>query len=250
LLGFLAPVWLMYDEHYRSVVEQDYKSLPESLRGRPPDRKLRLFACAVCRCLWDRLTDSRCRRAVEAAERFADDPSRGAELLVAQAEAAEAQRAWTAACEAAFPDTLQGRLDRHRGLHPERAVLEAVRWAAGTAPGLDIEGAAAYLWWAHARTGSENQAAAFVRYADLLREVFGNPFRRVPVEPGWLRWNQSSVPGLARRIYDERAFRDLPILADLLEDAGCDNAVLLAHFRSGGLHVRGCWALDVALDEG
>jgi hypothetical protein len=248
MLVFLAPAWLVYDENYRSVVQQDYQSLPGSLRGQPPDRKLRLFACAFCRCHWGRLTDPRCRRAVEAAERFADDPSRGAELLSAQAEAAEAHRAWVAAWEAAL--TLQGKLHRVRGLHPERAVIEAVRWAAGSTPGLDIERVAAYLWSAHAGTCLDDQVAALGRYADLLREVFGNPFRLVPVEADWLRWNHSSVPALARRIYGERAFHDLPILADALEEAGCDNAELLAHCRGGGPHVRGCWALDVVLGKG
>jgi hypothetical protein len=248
MLVFLAPVWLVHDEHYRSVVQQDYQSLPGFLRGRPPDRKLRLFACAFCRCHWGRLTDPRCRRTVEAAERFADDPSRGAELLAAQAEAAEAHRAWVTAWEAAL--ILQGKLNRRRGLHAERAVIEAVQWAAGSAPGLDIERAYAYLWCAHAGTGSDEQVAALGRYADLLREVFGNPFRLVAVEPDRLRWNHGSVPALARRIYGEGAFHDLPILADALEDAGCDNADLLAHCRGGGPHVRGCWALDLVLGKG
>jgi hypothetical protein len=49
---------------------------------------------------------------------------------------------------------------------------------------------------------------------------------------------------LARAVYDERAFDRLPILADALEEAGCDSAELLAHCRNSGPHVRGCWAVD------
>src|SRR5205823_8776844 len=63
-------------------------------------------------------------------------------------------------------------------------------------------------------------------YARLVRDVFGNPFRPVAVDPAWLT---STVVGLARGIYDERAFDRLPILADAMQDAGCDHADVLAH---------------------
>ena len=46
---------------------------------------------------------------------------------------------------------------------------------------------------------------------------------------------------------EERAFDRLPILADALEDAGCDNADILNHCRSAGPHVRGCWVVDLVL---
>jgi hypothetical protein len=39
----------------------------------------------------------------------------------------------------------------------------------------------------------------------------------------------------------------MPVLGDALEEAGCDTADLLAHFRGPGPHVRGCWALDMVL---
>jgi len=50
-------------------------------------------------------------------------------------------------------------------------------------------------------------------------------------------------------IYDERAFHLPPILADALEDAGCDNADILAHCRGPGPHVRGCWVVDLLLGK-
>jgi hypothetical protein len=49
--------------------------------------------------------------------------------------------------------------------------------------------------------------------------------------------------------YDERAFERLPILADALMDAGCDNADILAHCRGPGPHERGCWAVDLILGK-
>jgi hypothetical protein len=61
--------------------------------------------------------------------------------------------------------------------------------------------------------------------------------------------NHGTVPAIARRIYDERASHDMPIVADALEDAGCTDADLLAHCRAGGPHVRGCWAVDLLLGK-
>ena len=74
----------------------------------------------------------------------------------------------------------------------------------------------------------------------LRRGPGPNPFRPAPaVDPRWLSWNDGTVAKLARAVYDERRFADLPILADALEDAGCTDAAVLAHCRSRGEHVRG-----------
>jgi hypothetical protein len=78
----------------------------------------------------------------------------------------------------------------------------------------------------------------------LVQEVFGNPFRRRRFRRDW---RTPDVQTLAAGIDAEGAFERLPILADALEDAGCTDAVLLAHLRQPGGHVLGCWALDRAL---
>jgi hypothetical protein len=40
------------------------------------------------------------------------------------------------------------------------------------------------------------------------------------------------------------------ILADALQDAGCDNDDILNHCRDANVtHVRGCWVVDLALDK-
>jgi hypothetical protein len=83
--------------------------------------------------------------------------------------------------------------------------------------------------------------------ACLVHEIFGNPFRPMVLDPDWLTWNDGCVRNLAQGIYDARRFRELPILADALEDAGCTAIDLLAHLRNGLRHFRGCWALDVLL---
>jgi hypothetical protein len=89
----------------------------------------------------------------------------------------------------------------------------------------------------------------------LIRDVFGNPFRPAPIfDTAWLAWQEGAVANLARAAYDERKLpagrldaARLALLADALEDAGCTNADLLGHLRGPGPHVRGCWALDLAL---
>jgi hypothetical protein len=79
---------------------------------------------------------------------------------------------------------------------------------------------------------------------DLLRDIHGNPFHRVGFHADW---RTADVVALARSIYDDRAFDKLPKLARALKKAGCDNADILAHCRSDGPHVRGCWVVDLVL---
>jgi hypothetical protein len=84
--------------------------------------------------------------------------------------------------------------------------------------------------------------------AELVRELFGNPFRPAAA-PAWRVGEDSTALRLAQAIYRERRFADLPILADALEEAGCDHADALAHCRSGGEHVCGCWVVDLLLGK-
>jgi hypothetical protein len=84
-------------------------------------------------------------------------------------------------------------------------------------------------------------------HCQRIRDIFGNPFRPVAVDPSWLT---SDVVALATGIYQNRAFDRMPILADALQDAGCDNDDILNHCRQPGEHVRGCWVVDLILDNG
>jgi hypothetical protein len=85
--------------------------------------------------------------------------------------------------------------------------------------------------------------------ADALRDIIGDPFHPVVINSAWLAWNDRTVPGIAQTIYEERAFDRMPILADALEDAGCNEQALLEHLRGPGPHCRGCWALDLVLGK-
>ncbi len=82
-------------------------------------------------------------------------------------------------------------------------------------------------------------------HCDLLRDIFGNPFRPVVFD---LPWRCESAVSLARTAYDTRNFTLLPILADALEEAGCDHPDVLTHCRDPQqVHVRGCWVVDGVL---
>jgi hypothetical protein len=82
---------------------------------------------------------------------------------------------------------------------------------------------------------------------DLLRDIFGNPFRPVTFSE---EWRTSTAVALARQMYDSRDFGAMPILADALQDAGCEDDAILSHCRDAKqTHVRGCWVCDLVLNK-
>ena len=84
----------------------------------------------------------------------------------------------------------------------------------------------------------------FQQVCTEFRDIAGNPFRRVVWQP---EWNSETAVALARGIEAERAFDRMPILADALEEAGCDSQQVLQHCRNETVHVRGCWVVDSVL---
>jgi hypothetical protein len=80
----------------------------------------------------------------------------------------------------------------------------------------------------------------------VILEVVGNPFRPVVFDPAW---RTDTAITLARQMYEAREFSAMPILADALQDAGCDNDDVLNHCRGEGPHVRGCWVVDLVLGK-
>jgi hypothetical protein len=200
--------------------EQDPERLMEWRMndGAPPWRKVTLYACACCRRIWVHLTRPASRAAVEMAERFADGLASSAELRAAREEANRDYELgeWAVLAAASCADDQNGDFYDH-AMHCAAIVVDD-------------------------RSDGPEAAAQ----ADLIRDIFGNPFRPVTVNPAW---RTANVSALAQAIYDDRAFDRLPILADALEDAGCDNADILNHCRQPGEHVRGCWVVDWILGK-
>jgi hypothetical protein len=202
--------------------------------GKASVRKLRLFACGCCRLIWHLLSDERCRRAVEVAEEYADGLAPEEELRAARLGA-----------RAAMNDDWQS--------IPVRAAVRAARAAdsegnSGGVPGNPVfsEASSAASRAHEAISTSGTSLKESLEQANLLRDLFGNPFAPVTLSP---TWRTASVVAVARGIYVERQFDELPILADALEEAGCEDTRVLNHCRQLGEHARGCWLLDGLLGQ-
>lgn len=222
----------------------ELRPMLEFIRPRTSERKLRLFACACASQLRHLLFDLRSVLALETAERCADGLASETELRGAEKAAFEIARTADLRTTATDPRWAATRAAaRAAALDPFAAAMGAAFVATlGHAP-----------WVFHPGGGVEHHGAEPARsqahclQCDNLREVVGNPFRSPWVEGEWLRWNDEIVARLALEIYQTSRFADLPVLADALEDAGCDCADLLDHLRRPAGHVRGCWAVDFLL---
>lgn len=67
------------------------------------------------------------------------------------------------------------------------------------------------------------------------------------VDPEWLRHNDAVALRIAETIRAEEKFGNLPILADALEEGGCDNAEILNHCRECPKHRHTCWVIELLL---
>jgi hypothetical protein len=239
----------------------DPRLMLEYLRDKASDRKLRLFTVACCRHIaaytnheeWGSQTNSHIKMALATSERYADGQVDGSEWQRARERAEKAIR----------------QLDEFLELpeHDRDGIyigppLSGARAACATTEEKGIDAASIVIarvtelmgslktWasWQSLLTFNYRGAVASERKYQclLLRDIFGNPFRPVPVDTAWLT---STVGNSATAIYNKRAFNRLPILADALEDAGCTNADILNHCRQPGEHVRGCFIVDLVMGK-
>jgi hypothetical protein len=81
---------------------------------------------------------------------------------------------------------------------------------------------------------------------DIARDVLGYPWVAVDFGPAW---RTSTAVAMVRGMYESRDFFAMPILADALQDAGCDNDDVLGHCRADKPHVRGCWVCEAVLGK-
>jgi hypothetical protein len=231
----------------KEMTEQEWvgcrhlRSLLHDFSTKSSHRKKWLFACACCRSVWHLLSEI-CHQVVVTVERYADKAARPRELVAMlgdfhphnvalgnlpggnQAAEAVGHLGWRWRWRTLFRD--EGLENRWMIYRVSRAAAEAL---------------AKSIPWEVAREAE----------AELLHDIRGNPFRPVVLDAAW---RTSTVVSLAQAAYEERSLPSghvdpdhLAVLADALEEAGCDNDDILSHLRGPGPHVRGCWVVDAIL---
>lgn len=232
----------------------------ESKIGWPTPRKQRLFAVACCRSVHHAFPeDPGWARSLDLAERVAVRKAKVRELggTLAHAEGRRSPRS---------------RRNFTNGDMRIEMVQRAIRWACENSKRVYAGQAAAAAGAAAAyailpqdesyipRDQSEYkqqwgdaEKEETARQIHLLRDICGDDFRPTKARI-------ADLPSHAQRIalaaYDERVLpaghidpQTLAVLSDALEEAGAADARVLAHLRSDGPHVRGCWALDLLLGK-
>jgi hypothetical protein len=202
----------------------------EALQGKASDRKLRLFACA---CIEHSASFAGCcQGAIEAVVKYIDGQT--------------------------TPDALKGLVDPwdFRG-HEDSGwyrlfLADSFHAPAAVHIARDTAAAAGDKEMTYnAFSAARNEVRRV--HCGLLHDIFGNPFRTLPTIPASVKtWNDGTVVRLAEAAYEHRSLpaghldpARLAVLADALEDAGCQAQDILAHLRSPGPHVRGCWVVDL-----
>ncbi|WP_232069631.1 hypothetical protein [Gemmata massiliana] len=219
-------------------------------------RKLRLFTFACCRRCWDQLGEDS-QTAIDVAEQFVEEKVGEAELL-------DAWRNTDYYLPHPFDDS--GFVGYRRGFIGRGASLSYAAWVAGRASDIAWSSArkddasliarcaaASRAYSGIERIGGKRsewrrfEAEELAAQADLLRDILGTRLFRLTNFP--TTWRTSTVVALASQMYESRDFGAMPILADALQDAGCDSADVLDHCRGEGPHVRGCWVVDLVLGK-
>jgi hypothetical protein len=184
-------------------------------------RKQILLACAIARTRWDQWS-GRTRYGFELLETEEDAP----------------------------PNPLESKM----GVQPDPTTFEACLGQDVTRA--DYEHEVVAIWallassWDHFLSQcpvrkNNNRWFRTDLWANTVRDIFGNPFRPLSFDPAW---RTDTAVSLARTMYDRREFGAMPILADALQDAGCESEPILAHCRDPhATHVRGCWVCDLVL---
>jgi len=225
----------------------------EFLHGRSGKRKPLLFLCACYRHVWhlSAAKEGAKRKLIEVVEQFADGRASREQVIASNRAVARAEQrsgipllsdtAWEAwpAEDLSWEEIVAVAWRTRYGLACDRGKQAR--------PEIDSWKAQSLYHKAWSVTEIEERR----RQADLLRDIFGNPYSPITIDPAWLTWHGGVLVSMAQKMYDSRDFTDMPVLADALEEAGCTNPDILGHCRQqGAVHVRGCWVIDCLLAKG
>jgi hypothetical protein len=219
----------------------DLELLLRQLEQTCSERKTRLFCCACCRLFPDFIAGVVGELAAVLGEKVADGGG------------SEVERKRVVAAFRTEHRSRDGRASWHYVGHiAVHAIDPSHPW--GILLALSARDAAARC----AREGYPEESGFLERLdqvqPSLLRDIFGNPFRPITLDP---TWQTPAVIALATVAYEERIvptgeldLTRLAVLADALEEAGCSERVIFDHLRQSGTHVRGWWPVDLVLSKG
>jgi hypothetical protein len=243
------------------LAEINWQPMVKYLKDKGDKRKWTLYVCAGLRSIWELLYDESSRQAVEVAERAADGDATKDEISYASWSAESA----TFGCD--FDNDFIRSEKRNSsntpsikrlvemGVYTEEDLISSKEYIGDREIVNRLSHVADIAY--HVTYQIKDQGVGdhlihhLINLTDwpggwLVREIFGNPFQpAVDATP----WQTETVLAIARKIYAERTFELLPILADALEEAGCDSEAMLQHLRGPGPHFLGCWALDTVLGK-
>jgi hypothetical protein len=215
------------------LMSGDLKRHVERMWAEKRFRKIRLFSAACCRQLVPWMDEPALLEGIDRAERFADGELSESTIGKWRQKINHLGRA--------------RRGGRGSTWIPQMAVYHAVSSVC-----LESRYAGyADLWrtlvYHNAVYGEEFSRRGPGLAHSLLLDIFGNPFRPVAFDPAW---RTSAAIALASQMYESRDFGNMPILADALQDAGCDSEEVVAHCRDPQqVHVRGCWVVDLVMGK-
>jgi len=216
------------------------------VEGKLSERKLRLFAAACCRRIRHLMDDPRSEAAIEVAERLADGLASPSEQEAVRAAAQAVCRDFACTRDYYTPAVHAAR----SAYHVVSSSRFSVRMCASAAvEAVTYTGKQLRMDDPPGRSNFPPTAEPAAQCA-LLRDLSGRlrrPHARLAeVAP---EWGGGAARKVAEGIYLDRAWDDLPVLADALEEGGCAEEDLLRHLRAPGPHVRGCWVVDLVLGK-
>ena len=220
------------------------------------DRKLHFLTAAFLRRVWDDLPSDHTRAAVEATEAFASGRISANELsrmrTVDLLDSGEGLwfggiknyhvvhffGGWTccACCDGEAAEYECRATSKPGGM---QEVRDAVENPAALAAAAALFAREVASW----KGGAEAERAEAEAQFHLFEEIVGPQWPTVLAH----KWRTADAKALARAVDRTRNFEALPILADALQEAGCEDERVLAHCRGPHAHVAGCWVVDMVL---
>ncbi len=211
----------------------DVNAMLDAIRGKASDRKSLLFACGCCR-----LIEAKVPAAGYLANKLESDAGRTLTQDDKWSMFAVVSSALLGNIHPLISRFLSGTDNQPWQL--SKNVSSLIRMMT-PAPGHEVTGEVLEI-----SVGAEPPRKSFDQ-ANVLREVVANPFHEIVFAP---EWRTETVLGLAESIDESPAWDRLPILADAMQDAGCEVPAILDHCRDPlRVHRRGCWVLDLVLNR-